>query len=52
MGGGHVCGQLALFFGLHQPKPGLTLFLAGLGAVSLPPPGRLAWPALWLRDGM
>lgn len=31
MGGGHVHGQLALFFGLRQPKPGLTLFPAAPG---------------------
>jgi len=45
MGGGHVCGQLALFFGLHQPKPSLTLSPAAPGPVSLQPSGHPAWPA-------
>lgn len=51
MGGGHVRGQLALFFGLHQPKPSLTLSPAAPGAANLQPLGRLARPALLVAKG-
>lgn len=52
MGGGHVGGQLALFFGLCQPKPSLTLSPAAPGAVSLQPSGRPAQPALLVAKAM
>lgn len=52
MGGGHIRGQLALFFGLRQPKPGLTLSPAAPGAVSLQPSGGLARPALSVAKAM
>lgn len=48
MGGGHVGEQLALFFGLCQPKPSLTFSSAPL---SLQPPGRPAQPALLVPKG-
>lgn len=51
MGGGHVCGQLALFFGLHQPKPGLTLSSAVPWAVSVQTPSHLAQPTLLVAKG-
>lgn len=52
MGGGHVGGQLALFFGLCQPKSGLTLSPAAPRAVSLQPSGRPARPALLVAKAM
>ena len=51
MGGGHVRGQLALFFGLCQPEPSLTLSPASPGAASLQPPGCRARPALLVARG-
>lgn len=46
MGGGHIRGQLALFFGLCQPSHSLTLSPSVSSAASLQPSGHPALPSL------